>query len=211
MSLELARRFPNAEIVALSGSHAQRRFIEDQAEAAGLGNLKVLTSDVADWPGAGDFDRILSVEMFEHVRNWGALMSRAGDWLRPGGLLFVHVFCHARSTYFFEDDVTARHFFTGGMMPAYDLLPRFAGSLVERGRWAIPGSHYATTAEAWLDNLDARAPEALKALAQGSDPRPPAEQLAGWRLFFMVTAESFGFHEGREWMVGHYLFERPRP
>ncbi|MDB5466759.1 MAG: cyclopropane-fatty-acyl-phospholipid synthase [Phenylobacterium sp.] len=211
LSLELARRFPNAEVVALSGARPQREFIEAQAEALGYGNLKVVTSDVAWWEGAGTFDRIVSVEMFEHVRNWKGLMARVRDWIRPGGLLFVHIFCHAEASYFFDDDVTAEHFFTGGMMPAYDLLPKFRGELIERGRWQISGAHYEKTAAAWLRNLDARTTAAGEALALGADPRPVADQLAAWRLFFMITAESFGFDEGRQWMIGHYLFEMPRP
>jgi cyclopropane-fatty-acyl-phospholipid synthase len=209
LSLELARRFPAARIVALSGATEQRRFIEQRRDIHGYRNLDVVTADIGRWQGAGTFDRIVSVEMFEHVRNWPMLMHRLGNWLNRGGLLFAHVFCHAYASYFFEHDVTARHFFTGGMMPACELLPRHRGGLLSRAEWTLPGLHYRRTAEAWLRNLDVQTAVASDALALGDDPRPVSDQIAAWRLFFMITAESFGFDDGRRWMVAHYLFEKP--
>jgi cyclopropane-fatty-acyl-phospholipid synthase len=208
LALALAERFPNAEVIALSGSGGQRRFIEARRDKAGYRNLKVVTADVAHWEGDGAFDRILSVEMFEHIRNWPALLRRIAGWMAPDALLFVHVFCHAHASYFFEDDITARYFFTGGLMPAADLLPQQARGFSLRNQWTVSGAHYRQTAEAWLANLDAHAERALAALAGGVDPRPAAEQFAAWRLFFMITAESFGYGEGAQWLVRHYLFAR---
>ncbi len=209
LSLEIARRFPSARITALSSSAAQRRFIEARRDERGYGNLTILTSDVGQWSAAAPFDRIVSVEMFEHVRNWPALLEKVGGWLVPGGRLFVHVFCHARSSYVFEDDVTATHFFTGGMMPARDLLFRCRGGLAPLDSWEVSGRHYQRTADAWLRNLDANAVAARKSLATGEDPRPVDEQYAAWRLFFLITSESFGFNAGQSWMVGHYLLGKP--
>jgi cyclopropane-fatty-acyl-phospholipid synthase len=208
LSLELARRFPAATIVALSGAAEQRALIERRRAARGYRNLEVVTSDIGCWQGAGTFDRIVSVEMFEHVRNWSALMQRLSGWLGHGGRLFVHIFCHSQASYFFEDDVTARHFFTGGMMPARALLTQHRGDLLMRGEWTLPGTHYRRTAETWLRNLDAKSGLVAQALSRSADPRPIEEQIAAWRLFFMITAESFGFDEGRRWMVAHYLFEK---
>lgn len=209
LSLELARRFPSARIIALSSSAEQRRFIETRRDKRGFRNLRVATSDVGQWSCEETFDRIISVEMFEHVRNWPALLSKVGAWLKAGGRLFVHVFCHAQSSYLFEDDVTATHFFTGGMMPARDLLPRCCRDLAPLADWQISGRHYQRTADAWLRNLDANAGAARQSLAAGDDPRPLDEQHAAWRLFFLITSESFGFDGGRSWMVGHYLIGKP--
>lgn len=209
LSLELSRRFPSARITALSSAAEQRRFIEKRRDAAGYRNLQVATGDIGEWSCDQTFDRIVSVEMFEHIRNWPALIQKISDWLRPGGLLFVHIFCHAKSSYFFEDDITAKYFFTGGMMPARDLLPRCCPDLSAQGTWQVSGTHYQRTADAWLRLLDANAEAAKQSLATGDDSRSPEDQYAAWRLFFLITSESFGFNAGQSWMVSHYLFGKP--
>jgi cyclopropane-fatty-acyl-phospholipid synthase len=198
LALELARRFPHARVDALCNSQSQRDYVAARAQRQGIDRISALAADVARWTPEGSYDRIVSIEMFEHMRNLRALLEKLERCLAAHGQLFVQVFCHARSSYLLEDDVTALNFFTGGMMPSADLLCRLGAT----ERWLIPGTHYARTAEAWLANLDANAVAA-----------PADVQLAMWRLFFLLTAESFAFQDGREWLVGQYLFRpaAPRP
>jgi cyclopropane-fatty-acyl-phospholipid synthase len=190
----------------VSNSHAQRAFIERTAAARGLTNLVVRTADVRSLELApGSFDRVVSIEMFEHMRNYELLLRRIATWLAPGGALFVHVFAHTRFAYPFEDsgrsDWMAREFFTGGIMPSTDLLRHFQADLRIAEAWTLPGTHYARTAEAWYRNLVGQ--------------RALIEQLLGkrqyqrWRVFFLACAELFGFGSGREWVVAHYRFVPP--
>jgi cyclopropane-fatty-acyl-phospholipid synthase len=195
-------------VVALCNSEEQRRLVATRAQARGFANLEVIRADVATWPGAGRFDRIVSIEMFEHLRNYELLFARVAGWLADDGRLFAHIFCHRERSAFSRGDVTGDHFFTGGMIPAQSLLPRFDRDLVLLDRWTVDGVHYQRTAEAWLDALDANAERAAAALASAPSDRPVDAQLAYWRLFFLITAESFGFNGGREWLVAHYLFGR---
>jgi cyclopropane-fatty-acyl-phospholipid synthase len=206
-TLTAAEAFPHARLTALSHSRAQKGYIEEEAARRGLRNVRVVTADVSTYEADRRFDRIVSIEMLEHVRNHRALLASMTSWLAPGGRLFVHVFSHARHAYVFEDNWLARHFFTGGIMLSDDLLPSFAEPLVLEGHWPLSGRHYQRTAEAWLANLDQRRDEAEAVLSgDGADAR---ERRAMWRLFFIVTAESFGFREGSEWIVSHYLFRHP--
>jgi cyclopropane-fatty-acyl-phospholipid synthase len=207
LSLSLATRFPHSEIVGLSNSRSQCAFIAHRARP--FPNLTPVCGNITSWQPDRPFDRIVSIEMFEHMRNLGQLMRRLAGWIKPAGRMFVHVFCHAERSYLFEDDITAQHFFTGGMMPARSLLPRFQTPLFLKQQWALDGTHYQRTAEAWLAGLDRATEAAGRALAEGDDPRLVAEQIASWRLFFLITAESFGFKAGARWMVAHYLFEQP--
>lgn len=209
LSLWAAARYPTSQITALSGSRSQRAFIEARAAARGLTNLTVRTADLRDatFPAAA-FDRIVSVEMLEHVRNHAAALRKIAGWLAPDGALFVHVFAHRAYAYPYEDagatDWMAREFFTGGIMPSVDLLPQLAGALAVDDAWQLPGTHYARTAEAWHANL--RADRA--ALAELLGGRAAVER---WRLFFLACAELFGYADGREWLVAHYRFRhRPR-
>ncbi|HEY7752948.1 MAG TPA: cyclopropane-fatty-acyl-phospholipid synthase family protein [Steroidobacteraceae bacterium] len=213
LSLWMAARFPGSRITAVSNAHSQRDWIEAEAGRRGLANLRVLTADMNGFDADARFDRVVSVEMFEHMRNWRALFARVHGWLVPGGRFFMHVFCHRNTPYAFEDrgpsDWMGRHFFSGGMMPSDDLALRFQDTLTLRSRWRWDGRHYERTANAWLANLDARRGEAQRVLARIHGEAQAAMWLQRWRIFFMACAELFGFRAGQEWWVSHYLFERP--
>ena len=195
-TLYAAERFPEARITAVSNSRLQREWIEARAPA----NVEVVTADANELVLDNRFDRVVSVEMFEHMRNYEALLARVAGLLTADGLLFVHVFCHRELAYPYEDGWMARRFFTGGTMPSADLLPRFDRHLHLVARWLVDGTHYARTAEGWLERL--RAHEEEIALRFG---RP---FLAEWRVFFLACAELWGYRGGTEWLVAHYLFER---
>jgi cyclopropane-fatty-acyl-phospholipid synthase len=209
LALWVARHFPRCDVLAVSNSKLQRDHVRSAARRAGLGNLEVRTADANDFDPAqvGPFERVLSVEMFEHMRNWPVLFGRVRRALAPGGRFFLHVFCHRAVPYRFEDrgpgDWMARHFFSGGIMPSFGLPDRFPDDLRVEARWWVDGRHYARTAEAWLANLDrdrARATEALAAI-YGDDA---ALALRRWRLFFLAVGQLFGHRGGLEWGVGHY-------
>ena len=219
LSLFMAARYPGSRFVTVSNSRTQGACIRALAAERGLENLQVRTADMnAFTPGdGGRFDRIVSVEMFEHMRNWPELLRRVGGWLLPGGRLFVHVFAHRRFAYPFEvdgdRDWMARHFFTGGIMPAHDLIGRIPGPLEVEETWLVPGTHYARTAEAWKERLEAHRTAALAVLRKDLSPPEARLQLERWRLFFLACAELFGFREGTEWGVSHHRLrvreERP--
>ena len=204
LTLWMGENFPASRITAVSNSSSQREYIMGEAASRGLDNIEVLTCDVNRLELDGGFDRVVSVEMFEHVRNYRQLLGRISGWLKPEGLLFVHIFCHRTLMYPFEthgeDNWMGRHFFTGGLMPAADTLLCFQQDLQFDRRWLVNGNHYAKTARAWLDRLDADRRGVLETL--GGD----AVQLQRWRMFFMACEELFAFRDGSEWMVGHYLF-----
>ncbi len=204
-ALWAAARYPRARIVGLSNSHGQRAFIEAQARARGLTNLRIVTGDINTVAAPGTFDRIVSVEMFEHVRNHRALAERIAGWMRPDARLFVHVFAHRDLAYTYEDrdasDWMAREFFTGGIMPSVALLPRVMTALTLDEQWVLDGTHYARTAEAWLANLDA-----VRDLIEPVVGGP--HRVERWRVFFLACAELFGYRDGREWQVAHYRFAR---
>lgn len=209
LSLWMARALPRAQIVSVSNSTSQAAFIRDRAQALGVANLQVVTADMNDFaPAEAGFDRIVSVEMFEHMANWRALLTRARGWLKADGRLFLHVFTHKATPYRFdvddEADWIARHFFTGGIMPSHDLAFRFPDLFTVESDWRWSGRHYARTAEAWLANYD----------RQGAAIRPILAEVYGqdailwsrrWRLFFLATAGLFGHRGGSEWGVSHYL------
>lgn len=213
LSLWLAERYPGSRITAVSNSASQRRFIERRARDLGLSNLRVVTCDMNEFQAGATFDRIVSVEMFEHLRNYEELLRRVAGWLRPDGKLFVHIFCHRRYAYEFQTEGAAnwmgRHFFTGGLMPSYDLLGRFPKQMSLVREWPWDGRHYERTANAWLRNMDACKEEVLAALAEAHGPAGAKLWLRRWRIFFLACAELWGHDQGRQWLVGHYLLEKP--
>jgi cyclopropane-fatty-acyl-phospholipid synthase len=212
-SLYAAERFPAAHVIAVSNSRSQRTFIEDRARALGLSNLRVITEDMNSFHIDERFDRVVSIEMFEHMKNYRALLAKIRGFLEPHGRLFVHIFTHASHPYHFEPrspgDWMARYFFTGGLMPSHDLLVHFQEDLRLVRRWRVDGTHYRKTANAWLANMDRHRQEIEPILASTYGERERGLWWARWRLFFMACAELFGYARGTEWQVSHYLFEAP--
>jgi cyclopropane-fatty-acyl-phospholipid synthase len=192
----LSERYPRSEILSVSNSRQQREWIESLA----LPNVRVLTADVNRLQLHERFDRILSIEMLEHVRNYEELLGRIASWLEPGGRFFCHVFSHKQFAYAYEDGWMARRFFTAGTMPSDDLLPRFDRDLVVEERWRVSGLHYARTAEAWLERLDANRAEVERVVGRAA--------AAEWRVFFLACAGLWGYRGGGEWLVSHYRFAK---
>jgi cyclopropane-fatty-acyl-phospholipid synthase len=206
MSLWICERYPRATVVAVSNSASQRAWIESVRDRRGFRDrLTVVTADVNSLAPTRRFDRVVSIEMFEHMRNWEALLARIAGWLEPGGQLFVHVFSHRRLAYEFAGTWAADRFFTAGRMPSHELLLRFQRDLEVRESWAVSGTHYARTLAAWLERLDAHADRARAVLGSAVGERRAARALAGWRLFLLSTEQLWGWHNGEEWMVSHYL------
>ncbi|MDQ8201888.1 cyclopropane-fatty-acyl-phospholipid synthase family protein [Pelagicoccus sp. SDUM812003] len=211
-TLWAAETFPNSEIVGVSNSKGQKAHIEGEARLRGLTNIRIITADMNHFQTDERFDRIVSVEMFEHMRNYPQLFSRIHDWLDDDGKLFVHVFSHRQVAYFFEDqdddDWMARHFFTGGIMPSHDLLPQVCAPFALENSWQLDGTHYQKTADAWLENMD-RNTKAIRAVMSSTYGAGDADVWRQrWRMFMMACSELFGFKDGKEWGVSHYLFKK---
>jgi cyclopropane-fatty-acyl-phospholipid synthase len=213
LTLWMAERHPNARITAVSNSLPQREHIEARCRERGLSNVEVITRDVNHLElDPASFDRCVSIEMFEHMRNYEALLGRIASWLKPGGKLFVHIFAHRTCLYPFEtegeDNWMGRHFFTGGLMPASDTLLWFQRDLDIEARWHVDGTHYERTANHWLANQDARRDEVMAILREAYGADGAKLWFQRWRMFWMACAELFGYDGGREWMVAHYRFAR---
>ena len=212
LTLWMAERYPNARITAVSNSATQRAHIESVCRERGFANVRVITCDMNAFAAEPAWhDRIVSVEMFEHMKNWAELLRRCATWLKPGGKLFLHVFTHRDTPYHFAskggDDWMSRHFFTGGIMPSNCLAGRFQDDLRLEAQWEVPGRHYGQTSEHWLANLDRNREAALALFARTYPPGEARKWLAYWRIFYMSCAELWNYRTG-EWMVCHYRFVR---
>ncbi len=212
LSLWIASKYPQTRVVAVSNSRPQRNWILDRARERGLNNITVITADMNDFAPEQTFDRIVSVEMFEHMRNYPELFRRIASWLKPDGRFFMHIFCHRNSAYEFLDqepsDWMSRHFFSGGIMPSFDLPLRFQQHLSLQHRAAWSGLHYQQTANAWLQNMDHYKADIMPMFQHCYGPVVAEQWFQRWRIFFMACAELFGQEQGQEWFVGHYLFAR---
>jgi cyclopropane-fatty-acyl-phospholipid synthase len=217
LSLWMAKHFPHSKITVVSNSRTQKRFIDERAAERGLSNLEVVTSDMnhLSFAAGTQFDRVVSVEMFEHMRNYEILMERIAGWLKPAGTLFVHIFTHRIYAYPFEvrdeTDWMAKYFFTGGIMPSDDLLLYFQKDLGLVDHWQVDGRHYQKTSEAWLANMDRNRAKIEPILAETYGPENVQRWWVYWRVFFMSCAELWGYAHGREWIVSHYLFTKRAP
>ena len=214
LTLWMAQRYPGARITGVSNSRTQREHILAEAARRGLGNVEILTCDVnrLELPAAS-FDRCVSIEMFEHMRNYRHLLGNIAGWLAPGGKLFVHIFAHRSLMYPFEtegeDNWMGRYFFTGGLMPSADTLLHFQEALRLEQRWLLPGTHYEKTANHWLANQDRHAGEVMRVLSEAYGPAEASRWNQRWRMFWMACAELFGYQGGHQWLVAHYRFARP--
>jgi len=221
LSLFMAERFPRSTIIGVSNSRTQKDYIDDQARLRGLANLQIITADMNSFDTSRRFDRVVSVEMFEHMRNYQLLLKKIASWMKPAATLFVHIFTHNRFAYPFEvrdgSDWMSQYFFTGGIMPSDDLLLYFQDDVRIREHWQVSGTHYAKTAEAWLANMDVHRTQILPLFEQtygstasthSTRSQEALKWCVYWRVFYMACAELWRYRQGQEWLVSHYLFER---
>lgn len=214
LSLYLAEIFPNSEITAFSNSRTQKVHIDSVAESKGLRNLTVVTGDIATFEFgekpefAGRFDRVLSVEMFEHMKNYAQLLRKCDTLLKVGGKLFVHIFAHKSTPYDFEAGWMTEHFFTGGTMPSADLLLYFQRDLKVTRQWWVSGQHYAKTCEQWLSRMLERKTEVWQGLVETYGEAEAGRWWNRWQVFYLACAELFAWNGGEEWGVTHFLFEK---
>jgi cyclopropane-fatty-acyl-phospholipid synthase len=212
LSLWMAEHYPNAKITGVSNSNSQREYIMAQAELKGFRNLTIITADMNVFEAPSTYDRVVSVEMFEHMRNYQVLYAKIASWLKPQGKFFKHIFVHRNTPYLFEvkdeNDWMSQYFFSGGMMPSDDLPLYFQDDLKIINRWRWDGTHYEKTANAWLENMDAKKAAITPILAKVYGPENVEQWRNRWRMFYMACAELFGYGNGQEWWVTHYLFEK---
>jgi cyclopropane-fatty-acyl-phospholipid synthase len=214
LCLWIAENHPNSRVVAVSNSRTQRAYIEECCRERGIENVEAIMADVSEFRTDRRFDRVVSIEMFEHMKNYERLMAQIASWLRPGGMLFVHLFSHREFAWEFDasdpKNWMARNFFTGGTMPSDDLLLYFQSDLRLVDHWQLDGTHYARTLRAWLENLDRHEAAARAIMTQVYGKANETRWLANWRLFFLICGEVWGLRSGREFLISHYLFEKQR-
>jgi cyclopropane-fatty-acyl-phospholipid synthase len=212
ITLTMAERFPGSRITGVSNSRTQKEYIDAEARRRGLSNVRILTADMNDFTIGETFDRLISVEMFEHMRNYERLLEKLSGFTRPGGMLFVHIFSHRSVAYPYEvsgpHDWMAKYFFTGGLMPSDDLLYHFQDHFRVEEHWFLNGSHYERTSNHWLENMDRNRERILELFRHTYGADHALKWWVRWRVFFMACAELFGFRGGREWGVSHYLFAK---
>lgn len=211
-SLWAASKFPNAQIKSVSNSFSQADFINKQARERGIKNLEIVTCDINNFDTEGKYDRIVSIEMFEHVRNYAVLFQKISKWMEDDGRMFVHVFSHKKHAYAYDSDNPsewmARHFFTGGIMPSHDLLPSFDQHIEMEDSWQLDGTHYQRTSEAWLKNMNENEATIRSVFEAVYGEQHAKQWMWRWRLFFLACAELFGYKNGQEWGVSHYRFKK---
>jgi cyclopropane-fatty-acyl-phospholipid synthase len=212
VSLWIAEKYPRSRVVAVSNSRPQLAYITGQCAAKGLRNVEMIRADMNAFEAERRFDRVISVEMFEHMRNWEFLLQRIAAWLRSNGKLFIHIFTHRQFAYLFEeegeDNWMGRYFFTEGLMPSDDLLYQFQDHLAVEAQWRVKGTHYQKTAEAWLANMDKQKRDILPILKGVYGEKDAARWFQRWRIFFMACAELWGYRKGKEWLVSHYRLSK---
>ena len=213
LTLYMAAHFPKSKITAVSNSNDQRQFIEERCRQLKLDNISVITADMNDFDAQGLFDRVVSIEMFEHMRNYEKLLGRVNTWLKKEGKLFVHIFSHQKVAYPFEDkddaDWMAREFFSGGQMPSHRLLMSFPEQMKIEKDWRVSGTHYEKTSLAWLQKMDKNKAEVIELFKKTYGEEDASSWFQRWRIFFMSCEVLFGYNHGSEWGVSHYLFEKP--
>ena len=212
LSLWMAAQYPKSTITGVSNSNSQREYIMNTAKSRGLTNINIITADMNTFEAPASYDRVVSVEMFEHMRNYQVLYGKVANWLKPTGKFFKHIFVHRNTPYAFDvqndDDWMSQFFFSGGIMPSDDLPLHFQDDLKLIQRWRWDGTHYEKTANAWLENMDKNA-KAITPILAGTYGDQDVEMWRNrWRMFYMACAELFGYNNGQEWWVTHYLFEK---
>ncbi len=212
LTLFMAQKYPKSKITGVSNSHSQREYILQKAKQLGLKNVQIITADMNHFKAPEKYDRVVSVEMFEHMRNYAKLLANIASWLKKDGKLFVHIFTHRELSYLFEvkdeTDWMSKYFFSGGIMPSDHLLYYFADDLVIKKHWRVDGTHYQRTAEDWLRNMDRHKQAVLELFRKVYGADQALKWFVYWRIFYMAVAELFGMYGGREWLVSHYLFEK---
>lgn len=212
LSLYMAKQYPESRFTVVSNSKTQKEYIDGQANNLNLDNLTVITADINDFTIEKKFDRVVSVEMFEHMRNYQLLMKKIASWLEPEGKLFVHIFTHKTLAYKYEvvddTDWMSKYFFTGGIMPSDDLLMYFNEHMSIEKHWHVSGTHYAKTSEAWLNNMDAHKKEIMPLFIDTYGRENALRWWVYWRIFYMSCAELWNYRKGEEWIVSHYLFTK---
>ncbi len=212
LSLFMAAKYPGSKITAVSNSRTQKLHIDTEAQKRGITNLEIITCDMNKFDIADKFDRVVSVEMFEHMRNYQELMKRVSGWLKDDGKLFVHIFTHRQYAYKFEvkdeTDWMSKYFFTGGIMPSDDLLFYFDEHLVKEDHWRLTGMHYSKTSEDWLKNMDKNKKKIMPIFEQCYGKDQALKWFVYWRIFYLACAELWKFNNGSEWLVSHYLFRK---